>query len=89
MALPTELLAQGPTLLLRGSRIGFFNTELLPEGISIFDQSVFVPFGVNTVNITISGTTDGHNGAATILKCTYRGYLCDPYSGTLLNGFQY
>ena len=85
MAAVADIHAQGPLLQLRTSNIGFQQTNSTPEpGFPIFNQPFFVPFGVNTLTITVSGTTDGHNGAATLLKCAYNGSNCDPNTNEAL-----
>jgi hypothetical protein len=82
---PRELQAQGPKLMLRLSNIGFPQTILQPQGSNIFDNSVFVPAYVNTVSITLSGSTRGFNGASTLLKCEWRDVLCEN-SSFFING---
>lgn len=88
---PREIQAQGPKLMLRFQNIGFQQTAAQPQGLSLFDNSVFVPAYVNTVNITLSGSTKGYNGASTLLKCEWQGVLCDNSSyfinGTPLQGW--
>lgn len=50
-------------------------------GVKVYAKSVFVPFGVNTLYVTFSGTADTHDGAQLLLSCNVGGVFCNPGGG--------
>jgi hypothetical protein len=92
-SLPAPASANGPILRIAADFFNFDGTETataapvfapdgtLVDGTTVFRKSVFVPFGVNTIYVTISTTGDTHDGAALYLSCRVDGAPCNPGSG--------
>src|SRR5215470_13201544 len=52
-------------------------TNAAVPGIKVYEKSVFVPFGVNTLYVTFAGTADTHDGAQLLLSCNVGGVFCN------------
>ncbi len=88
----TETWAQGgPIVRLAADYLNFDGTETSTtatadpatgeDGIPVFQKTLFVPAGVNTLYVTISTTGDTHDGAALWLSCRVNGAFCNPGFG--------
>lgn len=85
--------ASGPLLRISADFKNFDGTETftaapvfdadgkLVDGTTVFKKTVFVPFGMNTLYVTISTTGDTHDGAALWLSCRVDGVPCNPGFG--------
>lgn len=88
----TDTWAQGgPIVRLAADFLNFDGTESATtttanpatgeDGTAVFQKTVFVPSGVNTLYVTFSATGDTHDGAALWLSCRVNGAFCNPGSG--------
>ena len=50
----------------------------LQGGIAVFRKTVFVPWGFNTLYVSLSTTGDAHGGAANCFSCKLNGAFCNP-----------